>query len=109
MVEQGVSVFMDGDLSCGDMRIDRVFTFLPTVCPKPSLIGRHGQSWAQLQDAIVAFCDLHLCARLIQVQSAPDFGGQRYNAAGLHANVATKYHKHNHLTIAVELQYRFTV
>jgi hypothetical protein len=92
MVEQGVSVFVNGDLSCSDMRIYLVFTFLPTLRPKPSLIGRHRQGWAQLKDAVVAFCDLHLCARLIQMQPAPDFGGQRYNAAGLHANVPMKSH-----------------
>lgn len=92
MVEQGVSVFVDGDLACSHMGIYLAFTFLPTVCPKPSLIGRHGQGWAQLEHAIVAFRDLHLCARLIQMQSAPDFGRQRHNAAGLHANVPMESH-----------------
>jgi len=92
MVEQGVSVFVDGDLSCGDMGVNLVFTFLPTLCPKPSLISRHRQRWAQLKDAVDAFCDLHLCAWLIQMQPAPDFGGQRYNAAGLDTNVPMKRH-----------------
>ena len=92
MVEQGVSVFVDGDLSCGDMGVNLVFTFLPTLCPKPSLIGRHRQGRAQLKDAVVTFGDLHLSAGLIQMQSTPDIGGQRYNAAGLDTNVPMKRH-----------------
>jgi len=68
------------DLTRGDLP----FAFLPALRPKPSLIGGHGQGRAQLKDAVVAFGDLRLCAGFIQMQSAPDFGRQRHNAAGLH-------------------------
>jgi hypothetical protein len=92
MAEQGVSVVVHNYLARGDMRVDLSFTFLPALCPKPSLIGGYGQGRAQLKDTVVTFGDLHLCARLIQMQSAPNFGRQCHNAAGLHSHVPMKGH-----------------
>lgn len=92
MCEQGVPVRVNGHLTGSDVLINLLLPLLPTPTPEPLLVGGHGQRRAKLDDAILTFCDLDLCARFVETHTSPQLGREREKTAPLEAHVRMKAH-----------------
>lgn len=92
MCRKGFAAVMDGDTPRRNVVVDFLFALLPAILPEPALISGDGQGWPKLQDTILAFGDLNLCAGLIQMQSTPDLGRQRHDTSCLDRHETMKRH-----------------
>jgi hypothetical protein len=77
------------------MSVDLVFALLPALSPEPSLIRTHWERGTQFEDTILAFGDLDLCTRFVEVQPASHLGRQRHYAARLHTHIPMKSHNYS--------------
>ena len=68
VLEKRVGAIDDSHAAGGHMRIDFALHRLPTFCPEPALIRRHGQDRAQLDPAVFLLDDLELGSRLVQMK-----------------------------------------
>ncbi len=88
---------VDGALALLDVGIDLPLHLLPALRPEPGLVGRDRHGRVQLDDAVIAFDDLDLGARLVDPEPAPDVRRQR--------DEATLLDRHVGLAVAHELQH----
>ena len=92
MREEVIGRLVQGHLAAGDVLVDLTLTTLPVFGPEPCLVGRNRQCRAQLDHTVIAFKDLDLRSRLIQMHPSAELAGQCDESAGLQPDVAVESH-----------------
>jgi hypothetical protein len=77
-------------VSGGDIQVRLTFPLLPCLGPEPGLVGGDGDGRTNLEDAVVAFCDVDLSAGPVELVLAPQLRWQREQPAGLQRQIAVE-------------------
>ncbi len=83
VLEESVGTIDDGHAAGGHMFIDFALHRLPTFCPEPALIRRHGQDRAQFDPAVLLLDDLELGSRLVEMKPLTKINRERNGSTRL--------------------------